>query len=153
MLNLKINQQEYQVDVEPETPLLWVLRDTLKLTGTKFGCGKGQCGACTIHLNGVATRCCILPVAGVVGTEITTIEGLSKDDTHPVQQAWIENDIPQCGYCQSGQIMTAASLLQRKPNPTDEDINLSMINICRCGTHSKIRKGIHHAAKIMAQKS
>ncbi len=153
MFRLKINKQEYHVDVTSDTPLLWVLRDTLGLTGTKFGCGKGLCGACTIHLNGVATRSCILPVAGLVDAEITTIEGLSKNSKHPLQQAWIENDVPQCGYCQSGQIMTAASLLAQNPHPDDKDIDTNMINICRCGTHSKIKKGIHRAVEIMSKQS
>lgn len=149
MLTLKINKKNYQVDVAPDTPLLWVLRDTLGLVGTKFGCGKGQCGACTVHLNGTATRSCVLPVAGVINSEITTIEGLSETNQHPIQQAWIENDVPQCGYCQSGQIMTAASLLSKIPHPSDKDIDTHMINICRCGTHSRIRKGIHRASEIM----
>lgn len=152
MLNLKINQKEYKVDVESDTPLLWVLRDTLGMKGTKFGCGIGQCGACTIHLNGVATRTCILPVSAAVGVEITTIEGLSNNDDHPVQQAWKEIDVPQCGYCQSGQIMAASSLLKQNSQPTDEDIDNNMTNICRCGTYSRIRKGIHIASKLITEK-
>lgn len=150
MLTLKINGKTHTVDVEPDTPLLWTLRDTVGLTGTRFGCGQGLCGACTVHIDGVATRTCVLPVEAVGDAEITTIEGLSDDVSHPVQQAWREIDVPQCGYCQSGQIMAAASLLSENPNPSDEDINGAMTNICRCGTYDRIRKGIRRAAEIQA---
>ncbi len=143
---LHINNQNYNVDVEPDTPLLWVLRDELNLTGTKYGCGVAQCGACTVHLNGNPVRSCTLPVSAVKG-KITTIEGLSQTGEHPVQQAWVELDVAQCGYCQAGQIMSAAALLARKPNPTDADIDTAMAgNICRCGTYKRIRKAIHLAA-------
>lgn len=147
MLTLKINKKSYNVDVEPDTPLLWVLRDTLQMTGTKFGCGIAQCGACTVHLDGVATRTCIYPVSAAVGKEITTIEGLSDNNDHPVQQAWQEIDVPQCGYCQSGQIMAASALLSKNSNPSDAEIDQAMTNICRCGTYPRIRKAIHRAAK------
>lgn len=150
MLTLKINGKTHTVDVEPDTPLLWTLRDTVGLTGTRFGCGQGLCGACTVHIDGVATRTCVLPVEAVGDAEITTIEGLSDDVSHPVQQAWREIDVPQCGYCQSGQIMAAASLLSENPNPSDEDINGAMTNICRCGTYDRIRRGIRRAAEIRA---
>lgn len=150
MFTLKINNKAYEVDVEPDTPLLWVLRDTIGLTGTKFGCGIALCGACTVHLDGVAVRTCVLPVASVQGAEITTIEGLSEQRDHPVQKAWMATDVPQCGYCQSGQIMAAAALLAKNPAPTDEEINGAMTNICRCGTYSRVRKGIHKAAEILA---
>jgi len=150
MLTLKINGKTHTLDVEPDTPLLWTLRDTVGLTGTRFGCGQGLCGACTVHIDGVATRTCVLPVEAVGDAEITTIEGLSDDVSHPVQQAWREIDVPQCGYCQSGQIMAAASLLSENPNPSDEDINGAMTNICRCGTYDRIRKGIRRAAEIRA---
>lgn len=144
--NLIINQKNYQVDVSPDTPLLWVLRDTIGLKGTKFGCGKALCGACTVHLDGNAVRSCSLPVAAVRG-KIMTIEGLSEKGDHPLQEAWKEVDVPQCGYCQAGQIMSAAALLNRKPNPTDQDIDMAMSgNICRCGTYLRIRKAIHQAA-------
>src|ERR1700757_1275671 len=136
-ISLVVNGSAYTVDLEPETPLLWVLRDALKLTGTKFGCGIAQCGACTVLIDGDATRSCSVPVSDVAGKKITTIEGLSPEGTHPVQLAWIEFDVPQCGYCQSGQIMTAVSLLARKPKPTDADINREMSNICRCGTYPR----------------
>lgn len=144
---LNINNRNYTVDVEPDTPLLWVLRDELNLTGTKYGCGVAQCGACTIHLSGNPVRSCTLPVSAVKG-KVTTIEGLSENGEHPVQQAWVEMDVAQCGYCQAGQIMTAAALLARKPQPTDADIDIAMAgNICRCGTYKRIRKAIHLAAK------
>jgi isoquinoline 1-oxidoreductase subunit alpha len=146
VINLRINGAVYSVDVEPETPLLWVLRDTIGLTGTKFGCGIAQCGACTVHVNGRPVRSCSFPVTAAVGHEITTIEGLSVDGTHPVQVAWMELDVPQCGYCQSGQIMTAAALLRERPNPTDDDIDAVMTNLCRCGTYHRIRAAIHRAA-------
>ena len=151
MVTLNINNKKYEVAVEPDTPLLWVLRDTLGLTGTKFGCGIAQCGACTVHVNGVATRTCVLPIRGVEGAKITTIEGLSAQRNHAVQQAWMEVDAPQCGYCQSGQIMAAAALLATNPTPTDEEINRTMTNICRCGTYSRIRQGIHRASEILAK--
>ena len=143
---LSINGKPVSVDVAPETPLLWVIRDTVGLTGTKFGCGIGQCGACSVHLDGNLARSCQLPVSAVGGKKVTTIEGLSADRSHPVQQAWIEEDVPQCGYCQSGQIMAAVALLERKKKPTDADIDQAMTNICRCGTYQRIRKAIHRAA-------
>ncbi len=146
--NLSINGKKQQVDVDAGTPILWVLRDHLNLVGTKFGCGMAQCGACTIHVNGVATRSCVLPVSSIGDSEITTIEGLSETGDHPVQKAWLEHDVPQCGYCQTGQIMTAASLLKSKPNPTDEEIESAMNgNICRCGTYLRIKAAIKTAAK------
>jgi isoquinoline 1-oxidoreductase subunit alpha len=146
VLNLRINGAVHSVDVEPETPLLWVLRDTIGLTGTKFGCGIAQCGACTVHVDGRPVRSCSFPVRDAVGPEITTIEGLSVDGTHPVQVAWTELDVPQCGYCQSGQIMTAVALLRERPTPTDDDIDAVMTNLCRCGTYHRIRAAIHRAA-------
>lgn len=145
-MQLKVNGQLHQIEASPETPLLWVLRDTPGLTGTKFGCGKMLCGACTVHLDGHPTRTCMLPVKAAIGRSITTIEGLSKDASHPLQKAWIAVGAPQCGYCQSGQIMTAAALLRDKPKPTDDDINEAMTNLCRCGTYNRIRKAIHLAA-------
>ncbi len=148
MIALMVNGQAHSVDVDPETPLLWVLRDTLGLTGTKFGCGKALCGACTVHLDGEATRTCVLPVSAVQGKRITTIEGLRPGGVHPVQQAWIAHDVPQCGYCQSGMIMAAAALLKAKPQPTDADIDAAITNICRCGTYARIRQAIHAAARI-----
>ncbi|MDX2369906.1 MAG: (2Fe-2S)-binding protein [Colwellia sp.] len=151
MLTLNINGKNKEVDVEPDTPLLWVLRDSLQMTGTKFGCGIAQCGACTIHLDGVATRTCIFPVSAAIGRKITTVEGVSPDNNHAVQQAWQELDVPQCGYCQSGQIMAATALLASNPNPTDEDIDGAMSNICRCGTYSRIRKAIHRSAEIIRE--
>lgn len=146
MIKLNINGQEHTLDIEGDTPLLWVLRDTLGMTGTKFGCGVAQCGACTVLMDGKAMRTCIFPVSAAVDKEITTIEGLSDDNSHPVQKAWIAEDVPQCGYCQSGQIMATVGLLKQKPNPTDDDINAAMTNICRCGTYPRIRKAIHRAA-------
>jgi isoquinoline 1-oxidoreductase subunit alpha len=147
-----LNGKAQTVDVSPEMPLLWVLRDTLGMTGTKFGCGMALCGACTVHVNGKATRSCITPTSMVAGKNVTTIEGLSADGSHPVQQAWIEEDVPQCGYCQSGQIMTAAALLTKKTKPTDGDIDEAMRgNICRCGTYSGIRRAVHRAAEIKAR--
>ena len=149
MIALNVNGQATQVDVEPDTPLLWVLRDALDLTGTKYGCGIAQCGACTVHVDGKAVRSCNVAVREVVGKKITTIEGLSDKSEHPVQKAWIEIDVPQCGFCQSGQIMSAAALLAEKPSPTDADIDRAMAgNICRCGTYQRIRAGIHRAAQI-----
>jgi isoquinoline 1-oxidoreductase alpha subunit len=148
MIKLTVNGQPYTVDVEPTMPLLWVIRDVLHLTGTKYGCGMAQCGACTVHLNGDAVRSCVTPVKRAENQTVTTIEGLSSNFTHPLQQAWIEEDVPQCGYCQSGQIMSAAVLLKENPNPTDEDIDDAMSgNICRCGTYQRVRKAIHTAAE------
>jgi isoquinoline 1-oxidoreductase alpha subunit len=147
-----VNRKQVSVDTDPETPLLWVLRDNLGLTGTKFGCGMAQCGACTVHIDGEAVRSCVAPVARVAGKEVTTIEGLSPDLTHPLQKAWLEEDVPQCGYCQSGQLMSAAVLLREKPQPTDADIDDAMTgNICRCGTYPRIRKAIHRAAAMMSK--
>ena len=143
-----INGEKRQVKVDGNTPLLWVLRDNLKLPGTKYGCGRGLCGACTVHVDGEATRSCITAIENVAGSNITTIEGLSKDSDHPVQIAWVAEDVPQCGYCQSGQIMTAAAFLDRNINPEEDDINAAMkMNICRCGTYQRIRKAIGRAAK------
>jgi aerobic-type carbon monoxide dehydrogenase small subunit (CoxS/CutS family) len=146
--SLKINGKVRQVDVDPSTPILWVLRDHLDLPGTKYGCGVAQCGACTVHLNGNAVRSCQLPVSAVANQEITSIEGLSQKGDHPVQKAWLEHDVAQCGYCQAGQIMSAVALLKNKPKPTDEDINAFMSgNICRCGTYTRIKAAILAAAK------
>ena len=146
---LNINGTAHEVDAEPETPLLWVLRDNIGLTGTKFGCGIAQCGACTVHIDGQPARACSTTAASAVGGEITTIEGLSDDNSHPIQQAWIEDTVPQCGYCQSGQIMSAAALLSRSPDPTDSEIDSAMVgNLCRCGTYLRIRRAIHRAAEI-----
>jgi len=148
-LTLNINGEKKQVDIDPNTPLLWVLRDDLDLVGTKYGCGLSQCGACTVHLNGAAVRSCVLPVSAVANQPITTIEGLSEDGDHPVQKAWIEEDVSQCGYCQPGQIMSAVALLKNNPNPTDEDIDLAMSgNICRCATYVRIKKAIKKASKL-----
>ncbi len=145
---LQINGTSQQVEVDPNTPLLWVLRDHLQLVGTKFGCGIAQCGACTIHLNGNAVRSCQLPISAVEEASITTIEGLSEEGDHPVQKAWVEHDVPQCGYCQAGQIMTAAALLQQNPNPSDADIENAMNgNICRCGTYLRIRAAVKTASQ------
>jgi aerobic-type carbon monoxide dehydrogenase small subunit (CoxS/CutS family) len=149
-ISLLVNGVAYTADVEPDTPLLWVLRDSLKLTGTKFGCGIAQCGACTVLIDGQALRSCSIPASLVAGKPVTTIEGLSADGTHPVQLAWIEFDVPQCGYCQSGQIMAAVALLKEKPKPTDADIDRQMTNICRCGTYPRIRAAIHRAAELQA---
>jgi len=146
-----LNGKPQTVDVNPQMPLLWVLRDTLNLTGTKFGCGMALCGACTVHINGEATRSCVTPVSSVAGKKVTTIEGLSAEGNHPVQQAWIALDVPQCGYCQSGQIMQAADLLAKNPHPSDAQIDEAMSgNICRCGTYQRIREAIHQAAKMRA---
>jgi aerobic-type carbon monoxide dehydrogenase small subunit (CoxS/CutS family) len=147
MITFSVNGQARSVDVDPATPVLWVLRDTLGLTGTKFGCGVALCGACTVHVDGQATRSCVLPVSAVQGKQITTIEGLSATGLHPVQQAWIAHDVPQCGYCQSGVIMAVAALLKAKPRPTDADVDTAITNICRCGTYARIRQAIHAAAK------
>jgi isoquinoline 1-oxidoreductase alpha subunit len=148
-----LNGESVTVDDDPSTPLLWVIRDTLGLTGTKFGCGMALCGACTVHLDGNAIRSCVAPLSRVAGKHVTTIEGLSNDLTHPLQRAWIEVDVPQCGYCQSGQIMSAAVLLKQNAKPTDKDIDEAMSgNICRCGTYSRIRRAIHRAAELSAEK-
>lgn len=149
MITITVNGAQHQVDLEPDTPLLWVLRDALALTGTKFGCGIAQCGACTVHIDGQAMRSCSVPVAAVAGKSITTIEGLSPDAKHPVQQAWLAEDVPQCGYCQSGQIMAVAAFLKQNPKPTDADIDANVTNICRCGTYERLRRAIHRAADMM----
>ena len=147
--NLTVNGQNHQVDVDPDTPILWVLRDTLSLVGTKYGCGIAQCGACTIHINGKAARSCSLPIGAAEGKDITTIEGLSDDGSHPVQRAWVEHDVPQCGYCQAGQIMTASAFLAENQNPTDQEIVEAMNgNICRCGTYNRIKAAVKTASKI-----
>ena len=152
MIQITVNQKQYSVDVPPDMPLLWVIRDVIGLTGTKFGCGMAQCGACTIHLNGEAVRSCVTPVSKAVSKKVTTIEGLSNDNSHPIQKAWLLEDAPQCGYCQSGQIMSAAVLLKENPNPTDQDIDDAMSgNICRCGTYPRIRKAIHTAARLQKE--
>jgi len=149
MIELTINGQPHQLDITPDMPLLWALRDIVKLTGSKYGCGKGLCGACTVHIDGEATRSCVLPVSAAVGKKVTTIEGLSENADHPLQQAWMNLNVPQCGYCQSGQIMSAASLLDKNPQPSDADIDQAMSgNICRCGTYPRIRSAIHQAAKL-----
>jgi isoquinoline 1-oxidoreductase subunit alpha len=147
MITFTVNGQARSVDVEPETPLLWALRDTLGLTGTKFGCGMALCGACTVHVDGQAMRSCVVPVSAVQGKQITTIEGLSPAGEHPVQKAWIALDVPQCGYCQPGFIMAVAALLKATPRPTDADIDSAITNICRCGTYARVRQAIHAAAK------
>ena len=151
MIKLSVNDKDVSVDVDPDTPLLWVLRDTLGLTGTKYGCGAALCGACTVHLAGEPVRSCVTPVSAVGARKVTTIEGLSAHRAHPVQKAWIELDVPQCGYCQSGQIMSAAALLARNPQPSDAEINVAMAgNVCRCGTYQRIRAAIHRAAVLAA---
>jgi len=153
-LTLKINNKTHTIDADPKMPLLWAIRDLVGLTGTKYGCGIAQCGACTVHLDGTPIRSCSTPVSVVGNKSITTIEGLSDDNSHPVQQAWIKEQVPQCGYCQSGQIMTAAALLKKNANPNDKDIDTAMNgNICRCGTYPRIRKAIKTAAQIMSQKA
>ncbi len=150
MITLNVNGHVHHLDVAPDLPLLWALRDTLGMTGTKFGCGMALCGACTVHIDGVATRSCVLPVSAVAGKKVTTIEGLSVRSDHPVQKAWLQHDVPQCGYCQSGQIMSAAALLASNRAPTDADIDRAMAgNICRCGTYNDIRAAIHTAADLM----
>jgi isoquinoline 1-oxidoreductase alpha subunit len=150
-ITLSINGRAHTVDVEPDTPLLWVLRDGLNLVGAKFGCGGGFCGACTVHVDGIGTRSCTVPVSKVAGRQITTIEGLSKDGTHPVQRAWEEIDVPQCGYCQAGQMMSAASLLAKTPKPSDEEIVTAMNgNLCRCGTYLRIRQAVRRASEMSA---
>jgi isoquinoline 1-oxidoreductase subunit alpha len=149
---LSVNGQTHTVDVTPDTPLLWVLRDSLNLVGTKYGCGMGLCGACTVHLNGNVARSCQLPVSAVGNQEVVTIEGLSKDGSHPLQKAWVELDVAQCGYCQVGQIMSAAALLKKSAKPTDAEIDSAMAgNLCRCGTYVRIRAGIHRAAELAAK--
>jgi isoquinoline 1-oxidoreductase subunit alpha len=147
-ITLKINGTQHQVDVDPTTPLLWVLRDHLGLTGTKFGCGIAMCGACTVHINGAATRSCRVPVEAAKDAQITTIEGLSPDSSHPLQKVWVELNVPQCGYCQAGMLMAAAALLKEHPNPTDDEIDTYMTNICRCGTYPRVRAAIHKAAAM-----
>lgn len=149
MIRLNINGSAQNVDVEPEMPLLWVLRDVLGMTGTKYGCGIAQCGSCTVHLDGNPVRSCVVPVSAAAGKRVTTIEGLSRDGSHPVQKAWVAHEVPQCGYCQSGQIMAVAALLAKNPNPTDADIDRELTNICRCGTYARIRPAIHAAAKAL----
>jgi aerobic-type carbon monoxide dehydrogenase small subunit (CoxS/CutS family) len=149
MITLTVNGTQHQLDVEPDTPLLWALRDVVGLTGTKFGCGIAQCGACTVHINGVAMRSCSVPIASLDGASVTTIEGLSPDGQHPVQLAWIAEDVPQCGYCQSGQIMATAAFLKTHPAPTDAEIDANITNICRCGTYERLRRAIHRAAESM----
>lgn len=151
MARITVNDKNIDVDASPDTPLLWVLRDHLAMTGTKYGCGVALCGACTVHLDGVPVRSCVLPLGAVAGRRITTIEGLSADRSHPVQRAWIELDVPQCGYCQSGQIMAAAALLRASPRPSDAEIDAALAgNICRCGTYARIRRAVHRAAELAA---
>jgi isoquinoline 1-oxidoreductase alpha subunit len=153
VISFTVNGKPVIVEDPPSTPLLWVIRDSLQLTGTKYGCGMALCGACTVHIDGEAVRSCVAPVSRAQGKKVTTIEGISPDDSHPLQQAWIEIDVPQCGYCQSGQIMSAAILLRENPAPTDTDINEAMSgNICRCGTYPRIRRAIHRAAEIQAER-
>ena len=152
MTTLTVNQKKYELDVDPATPLLWVLREKLQLTGTKFGCGMALCGACTVHLDGEAVRSCVTPMSRAAGKDVVTLEGLAPEFARPLQQAWIAEDVPQCGYCQSGQIMAAAVLLRENPKPTDQDIDDAMTgNICRCGTYQRIRRAIHLAAKMKAE--
>jgi isoquinoline 1-oxidoreductase alpha subunit len=149
MITLTVNGTQHQIDLEPDTPLLWAIRDAVGLTGTKFGCGIAQCGACTVHIDGIAMRSCSVPIGAVAGKKITTIEALSPDSKHPVQQAWLAEDVPQCGWCQSGQIMAVAAFLKQNPNPTDADIDANITNICRCGTYERLRRAIHRAADLM----
>lgn len=148
MVTLEINSEEVLFDGDRDTPLLWVLRDHLQLTGTKYGCGSGLCGACTVHVDGEASRACVVPIKAVEGRSVTTIEGLSPDASHPVQRAWREADVPQCGYCQTGQIMAVAAMLKRIPSPSDDDIDRQHTNICRCGAYPRIRKAIHRASEL-----
>lgn len=150
-VEFKVNGEARKLDVDGDMPLLWALRDVLNMTGTKYGCGQALCGACTVLLDGEAVRTCVLPVSAVAGKSITTIEGLSTDNSHPVQQAWLEQDVPQCGYCQSGMVLAATSLLKKTPKPTDADIDAGMSNICRCGTYGRIRAAVHRAADLMAK--
>ncbi len=149
MVKITVNGVAHQIDVEDDTPLLWVIREDVGLTGTKFGCGIAQCGACTVHVNGEAVRSCSLPIKSVDGAQITTIEGLSSDSSHPVQQAWLTEQVPQCGYCQSGQIMATVAFHKKTPNPTDADIDANLTNICRCGTYERLRRAVHRAAAVM----
>ena len=149
MVTITVNGTQHQLDIEPDIPLLWALRDVVSLTGTKYGCGIAQCGACTVHIDGQPMRSCSVPIASVDGASIITIEGLSPDGKHPVQQAWIAEDVPQCGYCQSGQIMAVAAFLKDHPSPTDADIDANITNICRCGTYERMRRAIHRAADLM----
>jgi isoquinoline 1-oxidoreductase alpha subunit len=149
MTTLNVNGTQHQIDIEPDTPLLWVLRDVIGLTGTKFGCGAAQCGACTVHVDGQPMRSCSVPIGAIDGAHILTIEGLSPDSSHPVQQAWLAEDVPQCGYCQSGQIMAAVAFLKTTPHPTDADIDSGITNICRCGTYERLRRAIHRASAMM----
>ena len=153
MADLNVNGKTHQVDVDPNTPLLWVLRDTIGLTGTKYGCGIAQCGACTVHVDGIAMRSCSVPLSAVAGRQVTTIEGLAQNGAlHKVQKAWLDHDVPQCGYCQSGQIMAAVALLQQEPHPTDAKIDEAITNICRCGTYPRIRAAIHRASDLIANR-
>jgi aerobic-type carbon monoxide dehydrogenase small subunit (CoxS/CutS family) len=153
MVTLTVNGATQNIDADADTPLLWVLRDHLSLTGTKYGCGMALCGACTVHVDGAAVRSCVLPLKAVEGKRVTTIEGLSNDRSHPAQRAWIESDVPQCGYCQSGQIMSTAALLGTNPSPSDADIDAALAgNICRCGTYVRIRKAVHRAAELLREK-
>jgi len=149
MVTIKVNGTSHRLDVEGETPLLWVLREEIGLTGTKFGCGIAQCGACTVHVNGQAMRSCAVTIGSLDGAEVTTIEGLSSDSRHPVQQAWLAEQVPRCGYCQSGQIMATAAYLKSNPNPSDADIDANLTNICRCGTYERLRRAVHRAAALM----
>lgn len=149
MITIEVNGTFREINIEPDTPLLWVLRDVIGLTGTKFACGIAQCGACTVHINGTAMRSCSVPIGALDGAKIVTIEGLSPDNSHPVQRAWIAEDVPQCGYCQSGQIMATAAFLKTNPNPTDTDIDANLTNICRCGTYERLRRAVHRAAALM----
>jgi len=149
MITLTVNGTQHDIDLEPDTPLLWALRDAVGLTGTKFGCGIAECGACTVHIDGQAMRSCSVPIGALSGASVVTIEGLSSDGKHPVQQAWLSEDVPQCGYCQSGQIMAAVSFLKQYPNPTDAEIDANITNICRCGTYERLRRAIHRAADLI----
>ncbi len=149
MITIHINGESRKIDIEPDTPLLWVLRDVIGLTGTKFGCGIAQCGACTVHIDGIAMRSCSVPIGALDGAKVVTIEGLSPNNNHPVQRAWIEQGVPQCGYCQSGQIMAVVAFLQTYAEPTDADIDANITNICRCGTYESLRSAIHRAADMM----
>ncbi len=154
MITFTLNGEVVRLDVEPDTPVLWAIRDEIGLTGTKFGCGIGQCGACTVQLDGTPVRSCQLPVTALEGRSVTTVEGLSPDGAHPLQRAWVEFSVPQCGYCQSGQLMSAAALLAEKPDPTDDDIDAAMSgNICRCGTYNRIRAAIHRAAELQKERA
>ena len=149
MITITVNGQSHNIDLEDDTPLLWALRDAIGLTGTKFGCGIAECGACTVHVNGQPMRSCSVPIGAIAGANVVTIEGLSPDSSHAVQQAWIAEDVPQCGYCQSGQIMATVAFLKSNPNPTDADIDAGITNICRCGTYERMRRAIHRAAAMM----